>query len=374
MRNVKPIFGKIEPITETLYNSQVGAVLFMCAMVYKISSLPGLIYKDMHSSTLWLFLFMTAIDLVAFFFMYAFFKHGADNSLRDSRAYKAGLLLLAAYLSLKLICFFYYGVIYLSVELFSGIESVVVILVLLLPVTYFGVKGVRSIARACEMTVFISLGILLINLIFIKTEMDVGRNLPIFAIEPVDFFTSSFGYGLWLGDLFPLIFIGVRNKRLPYTGFSAFLTSVLICLITFLGVAMYGEALPLVESVAIRTAGFNQLSLEIGRMEWTVLFVVMIMAVFELALLFWGITECAARITHRKLPVQILLPIIIIVVGVTVPALNDIIEFSKTKILGYVFCVMTLFLPLYFNLLRKTRDLSLFNYGEFKRITAEANA
>ncbi|MEG2540738.1 MAG: hypothetical protein RSB59_03065, partial [Clostridia bacterium] len=50
--------------SNTLYNSQVASLVFCCSIAFKLSSLPGLVAKTMHSSTLWAYLFMAAIEII----------------------------------------------------------------------------------------------------------------------------------------------------------------------------------------------------------------------------------------------------------------------------------------------------------------------
>lgn len=57
------------------------------------------------------------------------------------------------------------------------------------------------------------------------------------------------------------------------------------------GVAIYGDALKMVSDLLIHIASFNQLSLEIGRMEWTNLFVILAMSVF----LYLFVRRCKQR-------------------------------------------------------------------------------
>ena len=71
------------PEVNTLYNSQAACLVFSCGIVFKVSSLPGLVYSEMRSDTLWLYLFMIALDLLCLAATFFFASCGADEKLID---------------------------------------------------------------------------------------------------------------------------------------------------------------------------------------------------------------------------------------------------------------------------------------------------
>lgn len=320
----------------TLYNSQIGGLIFCCGIVFKISSLPGLVSSVMHSATLWLYIFMCCLDIAMIAVLYSFACSGADGYLTrtGNAAYRFFNAAACAYFMLKGFIYFVYTVIFLTIDLFVGIAPFVIVTVLAVPVIYMGVKGIRGIARSGEALAVVLFAIIVINLAFLKADMDFGRNLPLTALPRGEFFKEGLRYSLWLGDLFPLMFVKVSKKKAPYVAIGTGAAYAVVLAIAMLAVAMYGNALPYVYNMLIRIAGFNQLSLEIGRLEWAALFVVLTMVILELSLLFWGSAESCKRATGSPLPAQLGFSALIVVATLAVPTLQDVVTFSVSPF-GY---------------------------------------
>lgn len=327
-----------------IYNSQAANLIFACGIVFKVSSLPGLVYSEMMSDTLWLYIFMVCLDALCIAATFFFAKSGADAVLtgKNSAPYRAVCLLLSGYITLKGFIYFVYTEIFLMVDLFVGVAPYIVVIVLALPVIYLGCKGIRGIARCAELLAPFLLAIIVLNMAFLETDLDAGRNLPLYAMPTEEFFRRGLRFGLWLGDFFPLLFVAVKNKKFPFIAAGAGISYSLVIIIALLAVAMYGGALPYVYNMLIRIAGFNQLSLEIGRLEWAALLVVIVMAVLGLALQMWGAAESCRRATGTPVPARLLFIAAIIIIPLAVPTAQDIVAFSMTDF-GYVMLGISLF-------------------------------
>lgn len=200
-----------------VYNSQAAAIVFSCGIVFKVSSLPGLVYTDMLSDTLWLYLLMCALDVACLAAVFFFAASGADAALvrTNSPAYKTLSFLLTAFFLVKGLFYFTYTLIFLLVDLFVEVEPYVVVLVLSIPVLYAGSKGISAVARAAELLAPLLFGLVVANLALLEADLDVGRNLPLAAMPTGDFFSRGLRYGLWLGDCFPLAFAALKRKNSP---------------------------------------------------------------------------------------------------------------------------------------------------------------
>lgn len=330
----------------TIYNSQVATIIFAVGMAFKLSSAPGLISTRFGSSTTWLFLIYTSIEAICLFAILAFARKNGDAFLMGQNCvfYRVLCGLLSLLMILKATFYFCYSASYLTHELFSGVEPYLVYLMFLVPVIYLGVKGMRTIARCCEIFSVLFFAIILLNLIFLDTDLDLGRNLPVFSMPPKDFFADMPRYGLWLGDFLPFVFIRIRDKKLPYITCSVAITWTLVNVIVMLGVAIYGDALKMVADLLIHIAAYNQLSLEIGRMEWTNLFAMLIMSIFAMSFLFSGSIDACGRAIKTKLPAKILFPLALACSSIFVPSARTVTNFSM-QWCGYVMFALSLFLP-----------------------------
>ncbi|MCM1306136.1 MAG: GerAB/ArcD/ProY family transporter [Bacteroides sp.] len=334
---------------DTIYNSQAGVLIFALGVAFKLSAAPSVIAENYHSSTLWLYLILSAVELILTALIFGFVRGRSDGLLRatNNKAYRLCCGVCAIWLIAKGTFYFSYCAAYLAHEQFGGVEPALFYILLLAPIIYLGIKGSRSIARTAEIFVPIFFVLIVLNLVFLETDMDIERNMPIFAIEPKDFFAGLPRYGLWLGDAIPFAFLRIKNKRMPYVSTGIAVTFLIVNIIIFLGVAIYGEALKTVSDLLVRIAGFNQLSLDIGRMEWTNLFAVIALSILSLAFLYYGCTAAAERAVGFSLPAKIIFPIVVICCVLFSQSSQEIAQFSIDWI-GYALCAVAVAIPILF--------------------------
>lgn len=337
-----------KPKTTNLYSSQIGAVVFLCTLSYKLSSLPGIVSEYLSSSTLWFYLILSVVDIVEFALLYFFFCDGSDERLRDKIPYKIGVAILFVFLSFKCIGFFAFAVLFFSVELYVGISPIIIVSILIVPMLYLGLKGVNTLARTAEILAPIVLAIIVLNLVFLDCHLDFKRNLPVLALPLKDFALHSIKYGLWLGNFFPLLFVKVQKKKFPYIFTSVSITHIITIVAVMVGVAMYGDAMKILGNLLVEISGFNQLSTEIGRMEWTALFAVIVMGVIEISFLFFGLTECSVRLTRSKYPAIIVVAMVVVLLSSLLSSPQVLADLAHTAVVGGIMLGLSLALPIYF--------------------------
>lgn len=331
----------------TIYNFQVASIVLVVSFGFKLSSAPGLMSEKFGSSTFWVFLFFTAIETICTVCIFAFANMGGDALLRatSSKTYKALCLFASLWLMTKTIFYFCYSVSYLTHELFTGVQPHLVYLLFLFPVVYLGIKGSRAIARSCELFALLFLAVVILNLAFLDADIDFGRNLPIIAYD-VDYYLENMPkFGLWLGDLFPFVFLRIRRKKAPYITTGITISWSLANLIVFLGIALYGNALKSVSDLLIQIASFNQLTLEIGRMEWTNLLVMLMMSIYSLAFLFDGANNACLRALGTSLPSKVICPLVLVCISLFVPSTQAVTKFALSWA-GYVLSAISFLLPI----------------------------
>lgn len=334
---------------DTIYNSQAGCLIFALGIAFKLSTAPSVISESFGSSTMWLYLMMSTLELALTALIFIFVRTRSDGLLRctNNKMYRLCCGVCALWLMAKGTFYFSYCAAYLAHEQFGGVEPALFYILLLSPVIYLGIKGSRSISRTAEIFVPVFFFIILINLIFLETDLDIGRNFPIFSIEPKDFFSNLPRYGLWLGDAIPFAFLRIKNKRMPYATGGIAITYLIVNIIIFLGVSIYGDALKTVTDLLVRIAGFNQLSLDIGRMEWTNLFAVIALSILSLAFIFYGCTAASERALNYSLPAKLAFPAVVICCVLFAQSSQQIAQFS-VDLIGYVMFGLAAAIPIAF--------------------------
>ena len=333
--------------SNAIYNSQAANVIFAIGIAFKLSTAPSVISQEYGSSTLWVYLILSAAELILTVCIFAFARMRGDGLLRSTGSvlYRVCCGIAALWLTAKGTFYFCYCAAYLAHEQFGGVEPTLFYLLLLAPIIYLGIKGSRSIARTGEIFVPVFFALIVLNLIFLETDLDIGRNLPVFSMEPSSFFKGLPKYGLWLGDALPFAFLRIKNKRLPYVTGGVAVTFALVNIIIFLGVSIYGEALKTVTDLLIRIAGFNQLSMDIGRMEWTNLFAVIALSIISLSFVFFGCTAAAERATGYSLPSKIIFPAVVAITVLFSQSSQAVAQFA-VGLTGYILMALAIALPL----------------------------
>lgn len=331
-----------------IYNSQAAAIVVAVGFAFKLSAAPGIICESYGSSTLWVYLLFTAVEFLIAALSFAFSRMNGDGMLVavNCKFYKTCCLLSSMWLTMKIVFYFCYCMSYLTHELFTGTQPFLIYVLFLLPVVYLGLKGTRSIARTAELFAALAVFSIVANLAFLDMNMDIGRNLPIFSMPPSEFFSKAPHFGLWLGDMFPFAFIRIRNKKMPYITTTAVCVWTLVNVIVMLGIALYGNALKMVADLLIHIASFNQLSLEIGRMEWTNLFIIIAISIISMAFLYDGAYKTFERATGSATLSKILCPVAVLVTALTVTSAQTVTDFAL-GIFGYVLFGIAIALPLF---------------------------
>lgn len=349
MKNVKIQHGIYKNLPSgTIYNSQAGAIVFAIGIAFKLTAAPGVVNQTYRSSTLWAFMIFAAVEIAITAGVFAFVRMRGDDLLRctASKPYRVVCAVAAVWLILKGTFYFCYCVSYLARELFGGVEPSLLYLLFLFPAVYLGVKGSRTIARTTEILVPVLFVLIAFNLVFFDTNNDFGRNLPIFSMEPTDFFAQLPRFGLWIGDALPFAFLRVKNKRLPYISGSIVITAGIVLVTVMLGVAAYGNSLRTVSDLLIHIAGFNQLSMEIGRMEWTNLFAAVAMSILSLAFVYFGATAACDRAIDSRMPAVAMFPLAVALIVAIVPSSQSVAEFS-TREMGYALSAVGIVVPFF---------------------------
>ncbi len=334
--------------TDTVYNSQAACLILTLGLAFKVSAAPGVVCDAYGSSTLWAYIALAVLELAITIGLFMLITRRADDLLRltSDKAYKLVNFFVSIWLTAKGVFYFSYCVSYLTHELFGGVEPSLVYVLFVAPVAYLGIKGIRSISRTAEIITPLMFLLVLFNLIFLKTNIDFGRNLPVFSMPEKDFFAGLPRYGLWLTDAFPLVYLRIKNKRMPYISMGLGLTALTVLVVVMLGVAVYGESLKTVSDLLVHMAGFNMLSLQIGRMEWTNLFGVIAFSIISLAFLFFGANSAFERATGSSLATKIIFPVAVAAVAIFVPSAQSVADFSVGKA-GYALFAMATGLPLF---------------------------
>lgn len=331
---------------DTVFNSQAAMLVFTTGIAFNLSAAPGMLSEEFGSSTFWAFIVYSFIDVALATLVFLFARKNGDAylSTMNSPAYRLVCLVAMVFLTFKGVFHFSYASSFLTHELFEGLEPSLIYLLFLLPVVYLGAKGMRTISRTTEIffpLVFLALAI---NLVFLRTKTDFARVLPVFSREPGELAAIFPRYGLWLGDTLPFAFIKIKDKKLPHLTIGITGTWLFVNLVVLLGVAIYGDALKTVSDLLIHVAGFNQLSKDVGRTEWTNLLAVLTISIISLAFSYFGALSACKRALKTDAVARLGYPLAILIATLAIPSAQTVTNFGIGKF-GYAMFALAVLLP-----------------------------
>ena len=140
----------------------------------------------------------------------------------------------------------------------------------------------------------------------------------------------------------------MKQKKFPYIPVSVAVTHILTVVAVMIGVAMYGNSMKILGNLLVEISGFDQLSTEIGRMEWTALFAVIVMGAIEISFLFYGLTECSVRLVKSKYPAVAVVVAMVILLSALLSSPQIIADWSHSAVVGGIMLALSLLLPIYF--------------------------
>lgn len=321
-------------------------MIFIIGVAFKLSAFPGILSDEFGSSAFWAFVTYTLTDVILAIMIFSFCRQNGDALLvaTNSAIYRVICLFITIWLTFKGIFHFAYASSYLTHELFEGLEPSLIYILFLLPVVYLGAKGIRTIARTSEVFFGLIFIFLAVNIIFIETKMDFARVLPVFSKNPSTLAAIFPRYGIWLGDFTPFLFVRMKNKKLPYVTIGIAGTFLTVNIVALIGCAIYGDALKSVTDLFIRISGFNQLSKDVGRMEWTNLFGMLTSSIISLAFCYFGATSACKRAFKTSLPFKIIFPAAILACTLIIPSAQSVTKFAMGRI-GYIAFALAILMP-----------------------------
>ena len=318
-----------------IYTRQMAILIFLSSTVIKLSSLPALWAMEISTSVFLAMIIMSVMEIIIFCLVYVFVQADGIKMLDETKVKYPICIVLYLYFFAKLFTFMAFVANFISNFMFDSISLYILIITIIVPVVYLGIKGMRSIARSGEFFVIFSVICYFLLLAFLEADFDFGRLKPILAIDSTAFFKSGFAYGLWFGDALPFIFVTVKKSKKAVLPVTIILTYTLICVVLMLSVAIFGDAIVIADNLLVNLSMFNQLSSVLGRLQWLSIVPWLFGSYLECGMLFWAMTESGVRIVGKRVPVIVFSALALTIPYMIMKRYDFIIE-NTSGILGYV--------------------------------------
>ena len=329
----------------TIYTRQMAILIFLSSTAVKLSSLPAMWARDISTSVFLAMIFMTLVEIVLFCFVYVFVEHDGVELLDKSKIRYPVCVALYFFFFAKLFVFLAFMANFVTNFMFDSISLYIVIITLVTPIAYLAIKGIRSIARCGEFFVFFSGVCLFLLLAFLDANFNFERLKPFLATDSLTIFKSGFGYGLWFGDALPFLFVKIKKSKKGVLPIFIGISYALICIITMLSIAIFGDALTIADNILVNLSVFNQLSAVLGRLQWLSIVPWTIGGFIEGGLVFWAMTEAGCRLVKKRSVVTVFSILALIIPYVAIKRYDVIIE-NAVGVFGYVMFGLVTVLPI----------------------------
>ncbi len=332
----------------TIYDKQLACIVFCSAIAFKLSSLPRLLSKSFDSSSFIAMVFLCIFDLLIFYVVYYVISiNGYENSLKVfPKTTKFVTFLFLMLLSFKFLFFFSVASFYISSSMFTEIPGNLIVFTLILPILYLAIKGIVPIARTSQILVIFIFIMLALGLIFFNGSVSTNEILPVFTQDFEEFMSNFADFGIWTGDLLPFAFVKLaqNQKRNPlakvkFSLFTVPLTYILIIIMMFLGVGLYGSSLVTIENLAVSIPIFNEFTKVVGRLEWLGLIPWFLSSVINLSIKLWVLGEIAEPIIKIRKAFYCVFILLIVIVCSCLENFSTVTQFAKNKIVGTTYFV-----------------------------------
>lgn len=345
-----------------LSTNQFWLLASTLSFTYKLNSLAGIIYNGYNSSTAVIFSLYLLVEFLITFCVFRLAKNDIWHKLKQKNRVILSIVL-SAFLLIKAFVYLQEQARFASDYLVRDMPFWLIFFILTTTIIIFSSYGMNSLARTNEITIILVALMLLINLFFLRVDMDFSYNTPIFDGNNQGF-RGSFQYFSWFGDCLPLIVCGVadnpdNNPKKKIIGYgSYFLGFVFTVMIVVFGVSIYGGAFGKVNSLYVKIGIFNDYSLEFGRLDWIGIMCWMVCSFVVTSSITTALKSSVGLIknNNNKLYLIALIPLYFVLIY----AVSDYeaIKESAANILGYIslFCMLFIFGYMLFYKIRGQND------------------
>ena len=287
---------------------QYAALFLLISLPFKICMLPSYLATMAGRDSLVVVVSLLLFELIALTATYRISDMGGIIDLfRRSQGFlriciAALAVAIAALCICKLFIYLTEFLDYVSLTLFDDIGWIFVV-VTLMPVLYCLSRSHANVGgRTAELCILVFFGAIFICALFNTYKTDYPlRPLMQNSAEMID---TGMSYLMWSCDFVPLAFIGIRpspserRRTLPY---FCLIYGVLLISFYVLALRMYGAALGYADNFFARFAVYHSISDEIKVLDFPVIISWLLTAVFDLAVLTYGLRCCSLTFFSRDL-------------------------------------------------------------------------
>ena len=343
-----------------LSTRQVSIMIVFLPLVFKLATLPSLLYDKAGPTAYILIAILVIIELLQMLLVIFVCNQGGMEGIKErygSTVYRVISIPMLHEISTYVTSFLFYN----SREFGS-------IMLILITALYIGIKGGRAIGRLFEVIVWIAPLVFLLGLFYGKLEFNEVHLNPLFN-QNGDIYLDAIGkYLIYAFDFSPLLFMKVSIKKATPIAISSAVCfiSVVGCYILLYGV--YGNASSYVHSAFSRLASFNSAVSETGSLDWPSGLLWITSGILNVALKIGGVSVIMDNFHMKKVGTTIFALIIAIIMYYLLRTFDAMLEFCTGGV-QYAVVIIEIGLPILLLLLYMVKKI-----GSEKGVTCDVKS
>lgn len=323
-------------------SKQLYIMIFFIPLVFKMSSLPALLYGEAGISAYALIGIVVAVEFLQLAVVLLVTKEGGMDGIKEKYGNKVYCIISIPFLFvifIKMLVLTQELTNYLCSFFFYNISETAITVVLILAIAYLGTRGARSIGRLYEISIWLIPIIIIFGLFFGEIEFEGNYLTPLFEDGAQTYFSAIGKFLIFTFDFSPLLFFKPKVKKI---------TPIAVCMV--LGTAsvvggyallysLYGNASMHATFGFARLAAFNTVISEIGSLDWPSVLLWLITGTLSLALKINAVNRISDGLKLKKAGTFIFCAAVLIVLITSVKTLSEAVKFVTNGIQYAVFAV-----------------------------------
>lgn len=356
-----------------IYNRQLGLLLFCAITAFNLTRLPRIIVNTIGNMVLLTNVILALADIIFFTVGYIFITMYGYDLIK--KHYKVPLIIIliptCGLLLMKFSLFFASSLTYITTSLFRSVPPYLIIITFFAPIFYMAFKGIVPLARTAGTFFWVTLALIVFDLVFIDARLNFRRLLPLLTKDPLSYIGDLGRFGIYTCEILPFLFIKVKKQRLPYVGISIGFTYSLVIIIDILTVVIFGYAVFSIENAFASLSIFNEFSATLGKLDWVGIVPWLIMVTIAMSVLLWAVFEIGEFFFKKRTVGIVVFSIPLLILFLAVGTMEQIIDLFANFTVGYAFWIGSLCIPLsmlILGILAKKKETKMQNDGSTQKI------
>lgn len=321
-------------------SKQLYIMIFFIPLVFKMSSLPALMY-GMASATAYVLIgIVVLIEFLQLWLVLFVSEQGGMDGIKEKygkKVYCAVAFPMFFVVFIKMIVLTQEIVNYVCSFMFYNISESAIMPIVMLVVFYLGTRGAKAVGRMFELSVWLIPFIVVFGAVFGKAQLETMYLTPIFDFPGKEYLSAIGKYLIFTFDFSPLLFFKPKIKKVAPIAICSLLGTAAVVIAYALLFSVYGTASEHASFGFTRLATFSTVISEIGSLDWPSVMLWLIAGVLSLALKINAIDRINENLGTKKIGTAAFCVGIAIVLLTAIKTQQEAIEFASSGVQYAVF-------------------------------------